>query len=76
MAGDILLGRGKVQSQPCSMDGHLGKILASRSGVAGTQNVRLWLTNRYKIKKKTQEDSGLSGVSLLSSTKEVRGSRV
>lgn len=47
-AGDIFLGRGKVQCQPYSMDGHLGKILASRLGVAGTEDVRLWLTNRYK----------------------------
>lgn len=26
----------------------MGKILASRSGLAETENVRLWLTNRYK----------------------------
>lgn len=30
------------------MGGHLGKILANRPGLAGAEDIRLWLTNRYK----------------------------
>lgn len=37
MEGDILIGSGKVQSQPYSMDGHLGKIW---------QAGRVWMEHR------------------------------